>query len=355
MKHEYAGLLKERMPSGAFRYRVRVEGESKKRIRIFVDPNHPKFGEHYHAARLGFQMPPEPEETIRAVKNSIGWLCDKHLDWLAREVSAGQADIKTLQKRTGLLNRLRKDWGAHNAATMPTSWVIRVRDEMNATPAAADSMVEAIRVVYKWAGNRTSISINPAVGVPKIDRGKGGAKPWTADDLRRFKAQWPPGTTPYLCLTILMFTACRIGDARMLGRQHEFVRDGVRGLAWQPGKKNSAPMEMPMLPPLYEATRAPTVQGSTYLLSTLGRPFASPGSLSTAFRNWCASAGMPNRSAHGVRKGFAGLIAEGGATEHQIMAILAHTEPRTSAKYTKDARRWRLSVSAMDFVAGMDW
>ena len=73
------------------------------------------------------------------------------------------------------------------------------------------------------------------------------------------------------------------------------------------------------------------------------------------FRYWCDQAALPNRSAHGVRKAVGGLLAEAGCTEHQIMAILAHVEARTTEKYTKSAARAALALDGMQALRSLEW
>lgn len=152
-----------------------------------------------------------------------------------------------------------------------------------------------------------------------------------------------------------MFTACRIGDAVQLGRGHEHDRDGITTLRWQPAKKGSAPVEIPILPPLYKATRASKVQGATYLLNSKGKPFSSPDTLGQMFKRWCLAADLPKRSSHGIRKAAGHLLAQEGCTQYQIMCIHGHTQAQTSEVYTKGVERWRLAKEAMDSLANMEW
>ena len=49
---------------------------------------------------------------------------------------------------------------------------------------------------------------------------------------------------------------------------------------------------------------------------------------------------------------LAELLAERGATSHQIMSVLAHTQSETREIYTKGAERIRLATAAMDAIAG---
>lgn len=354
MKVRFPGLVEEKMPSGAIRRRVRVEGRPGKRIRIYVAPDNPKFSEHYHAARTGIQLKPETKPENSAISGSVAWLTYKHLADLKADVDAGQASPLTLKKRTGFMKRLREQCGEY-AMLIPTTEIVKIRDSMRETPASADSMVEAIRAMYRWAMTRGIVDSNPATGVARIDRGRGGAVPWTESDLRKFRDHHPPGTTAYLCLTIFMFTACRISDAVRLGPGNEFVRDGVRGLRWQPAKAGTPLVEIPMLPALYDATRADSTERETYLVTSRGKPFGSPDALGHHFRRWCRDAGLENRSSHGIRKAAGGLLASAGCTEYQVMAIHGHTNPQTSAIYTRSARRWQMAAEAMDTFRELDW
>lgn len=354
MKINLPGLLAERLPSGAVRYRVRVERDKARRIPLSVTPDHPKFMEIYLAARAGVRIAPEASPEERAIRGSIGWLVAKHLAALEREVEAGTTSPLTLKKRRTVMKIL-TDQYADYALDMPTRKLVELRDDHLATPAMADSLIEGIRAMYRWAADRGLCSVNPAIGIARIDRGGGGAKPWTTDDLTKFRNRHPPGTTAHMCLTILMFTACRIGDAIRLGRGHETTIEGVRALRWQPAKRGSAQVTIPLLPPLYRATRLPTVTGDTYLLNYRGQPFATPDSIGRMFRRWCDDAGLSGLSAHGVRKAAGHLLAQEGCSQYQIMTIHGHTQAKTSEVYTKGVERWRLARDAMRALEGMDW
>lgn len=354
LKVKYPGLLCEKLPSGATRYRVRVAGNKAKRIPLSVAPDHPQFSEIYHAARAGVKLEPEASPEERAIRNSIGWLAAKYLSDMERQVKAGTASPLTLKKRRGIMGVLTGRY-ADMAMDIPTGRLVELRDEYSDTPARADSIIEGIRGMYRWATEREICSVNPAIGIARIDSGRGGATPWTADDLKKYRDHHKPGTTPHLALTLFMFTACRISDAVRLGRDDETMVEGIRALSWQPTKKGSAHVTIPLLPPLYRATRAETVTGKTYLLNYKGQPFSSPDSLGQMFRRWCREAGLENRSSHGIRKAAGHLLAQEGCSQYQIMTIHGHTQAKTSEVYTKGVERWRLAKDAMAALEGMDW
>jgi integrase len=356
---DYPGLLIERHRNGTLRCRVRVEGDKARRIKIPVMPDHPDFANHYYAAREGQTW---VNSTPRSVEMSIDWLVGGYLDFLAKMVKAGQMSPATLKQRRSVLSRLcdykGTDGGRYGDFHMaaPASAFVAMRDSWAHVPGAADNLIKSIRAIYEWAIERGMIAHNPAAGIGAINRNpKGGATPWTAADLRKFREHHPPGTTAHLWLTLQAFTACRIGDALILGRDHEVMINGQLWLKWQPGKKGSAPVAIPMLPPLIKATRAAVVVGPTYLLSEKGQPFTSVEALRVRVQRWCSAAGLIDRSSHGIRKAMAELMAEAGCTQHQIMAVMAHTQAKTSEVYTKGVERQILAADGIKALAGLDW
>jgi integrase/recombinase XerD len=65
------------------------------------------------------------------------------------------------------------------------------------------------------------------------------------------------------------------------------------------------------------------------------------------FRAWCDEAGLPQCSAHGLRKAAAVRLAERGATAHEIMAITGHRSLEEVERYTRAARQRQLADAAM--------
>ncbi len=102
--------------------------------------------------------------------------------------------------------------------------------------------------------------------------------------------------------------------------------------------------------------RAPVVLGDTYVLGRGGKPYASGDAMSAMFKRWCKDAGLGHLSAHGVRKGLAEVLAEMGCSQYEIMAILGHSEAKTSEVYTRRVERWNLARVALSRVdAGGSW
>jgi integrase len=66
------------------------------------------------------------------------------------------------------------------------------------------------------------------------------------------------------------------------------------------------------------------------------------------FRDWCDSAGLPQCSAHGLRKAAAAQLAELGCTEQEIMSITGHKASKEIARYTKSANQKVRAERAID-------
>jgi len=350
MRLHMPGLTRHKRPDGTWKYRVREDGNAARRVTLPCGPEHPEFQRCYAEARRG--VTPKIEETD-VLPRSFAWLVKKYDRAMTEKVAAKSMHPSTAQQRRAFYARLIPEHGDKHMA-MPTRAVIDIRDRLAATPGAADNMVKALAALYRWAIDRGYVSDNPAKGVSRINKGK-GAVPWSVDDLRQYRERHPPGTMAHLALTLFMFTACRIGDAAVLGRAHERRDGAVTWLEWQPEKKGSTPVSVPILPPLADAIAAQKVVGPTYLLTAHGKPFASKNALGNWFRDRVREAGLTDRSPHGIRKAAGELLALEGATQYHIMAVHGHTQARTSEVYTSGVNRKKLAAEAMAHLRGMEW
>lgn len=264
------------------------------------------------------------------------------------KVDAGTASHKTLKKKKNLFRPLLRT--PDRAMLIPDHKLLEMQDGMSATPAQADAFISAVRVMYDWAKKRKHIKTNPASDIEPIYVKGDGATPWKSADVKAYFAHHKSGSKEHVAMSILLWTGCRVEDLTMLGRSFECLIDGIEALRWIPQKKGSSEVIIPLLPPLKEATRAPVVQGNTYVLGRGAKPYSSGDTMSAMFIKWCKDAGLKGLSAHGVRKGLAELLAELGCSQYEIMAILGHSEAKTSEVYTRRVERWKLANGALNRV-----
>ncbi|MDD9727188.1 site-specific integrase [Roseovarius sp. SK2] len=358
----FPGYSPERLPSGAIRHRVRVKDSPKVKITLPCGPDNPDFQTAYLAARAGIK-PDKTRVEVAPRSGTVGWLVNAYMAHLARMVDSGQASHLTLKQRRGMAQRLldrRSTSGGSKGKeyrglpmVIPAAELMAMRDDMMATPGAAKNTFKFLRAMYAWAVDRGHCSVNPAAAIKVEYTSAGGAVPWSIDDFAKFRKAHPQGTMAHLTLTLFVFTACRIEDAIALGRRHE-TRNGS-WLAWTPGKRGSRPVDIPILPPLAEAIRSQKIVGDTYLLTEAGKPFASPEALRNRLRKWCATAGLENRTSHGIRKAAGHLLALHGATQYEIMSVHGHANAATSQIYTRDVERTQLAERAVARLSGVEW
>jgi integrase len=104
-----------------------------------------------------------------------------------------------------------------------------------------------------------------------------------------------------------------------------------------------------VLPQLQEVIDATPGGNLTYLVTEFDKPFTRAG-FGNWFRKRCDEAGLPQCSAHGVRKAGATIAAENGATEHQLMALFGWDSPKQTGNYTRKVSRKRLVGDAMHML-----
>src|SRR5690606_30267149 len=98
------------------------------------------------------------------------------------------------------------------------------RDALVATPEAANTMLKAIKQVFKFAVQYEHLDRNPAADVEPLKSKGDGYHSWTLDEIERFEKVHPVGTTARLALALALYTGQRRSDLVQFGKQH--VRDG---------------------------------------------------------------------------------------------------------------------------------
>jgi len=158
--------------------------------------------------------------------------------------------------------------------------------------------------------------------------------------------------------------AGRIGDTVDIGPRNIKLKDGRAYLGWQPKKKGSKYVEVPLMLELAEELERHDAHPDAFLTTSRRQPFASSGSLDNSLRDWIVAAGLVKtvinekgepeekaaRSQHGLRKRTAHELAEAGASVYEIAARLSHSDFKSSAPYVVDVDRARLAESGFDLV-----
>ena len=262
------------------------------------------------------------------------------------------ADFKVLNETTqrtyrGIIERLRKDYGHLGIRGMKAQHVRAMLDKRAATPAAANNLLRMVKMLMGFAVERGLRAANPAAAVKPLPIKSDGFHCWTEEEIAAFEARWPLGMRERLAFDLLIYTAQRIGDVRLMGPQH--VRGG---LLYVRQGKTGAELALPVVPALRASMDAAPSGHLTFLVTQHGQPYSEKGA-SQWFSAAATAAGLPHCAAHGLRKAAATRIADNGGTDHQIMAVTGHRTLKEVSRYTRTANQKRLAAAGLVGIGGM--
>jgi integrase len=247
----------------------------------------------------------------------------------------------TQAMRRAILNRFRDQYGERPIGTMPAPWFAHVLAELR--PHARRNWLKAIRALCQFAVAVELIKADPTAGMklPKVKSERRRA--WTPAEIEAYERTHPIGTKARLAFALGLCTLQRRGDAVRMGPQD--VRDGMLAVTQE---KTGAMLSLPVRPELRTILDATPITGlSTFLVTKSGKPYSGTD-FDEAFRTWCNEAGLPpNCYFHGLRATGCTVLADAGATAHEIAAWSGHMTLKEVERYTKAADQKRLAGSAL--------
>jgi len=211
---------------------------------------------------------------------------------------------------------------------------------------AARKLRKELRRFFAFARKLGWIAINPVddsqpVKVAPNERST-GFYTWTEDDITAYRAHWPLGTKQRLAMELMLWTDQRKIDAIHLGRQH--VRNGKFAIRQT---KTGKLLTLPIAPPLAAAIDAmPANDALCFLLTEWGKPFSVKG-FGGWFRDQCDAAGLPQCTAHGLRKATMRRMAELEMPNKTMKSVSGHSKDDEVARYTEAANQERLADGAI--------
>ena len=163
-----------------------------------------------------------------------------------------------------------------------------------ATPTVQRNVLRAIRHFLKFCLKHSLVDGDASAGVIKSKIIQtGGFRVWTEDDVAKYIARWPLGTTAHLALQIMLCTSLRRSDAIEIGPRHVARRRAsarrARRLSadegpahrWPPrdgaAASRSGRRDWPM----------PVIGTETFLITDHGKPFGE------RVRQRCANGATP--------------------------------------------------------------
>jgi len=206
--------------------------------------------------------------------------------------------------------------------------------------AAAVRLRDQLLIFFRWAAKQKLVVSNPVEDADTPSHKEVGFYRWTEADIAKFRKHWALGTKPRLALELMLWTGTRRGDARLLPppKNGRFI-----GKAGKTGKE----FNLPVAPPLAKAIEAmPAVGLTTLLVTEYGKPFSAAG-FGNWFKDQCRKAGLPQCTAHGLRKALTRRGAEAAVPQQGLKALGQWSDDREVATYVAGVNQTRLAETAI--------
>lgn len=255
-----------------------------------------------------------------------------------------------LTSRAGYLSRLnaiREQHGHRTVSAMTRERIVRMMDAYADRPGAAHAFLKMLRILIAHAIAINWLQVDPSAGIkrPKL----GEVRSWTDEEIGAFEQRWPVGTKERLAFALFLCTGQRRSDIHRL-TWAQVTDEAISFKQQKTGAEVRVPIMARLRPVLAKARRSR--RHLTVLNTAFGRPFTVDG-----FGQWMRAAitqaGLPLAcQPHGLRKATGRLLAEAGCSAHEIMAILGHRTLAEAERYTRDADRQGLAVSAIGKIEG---
>jgi integrase len=138
-----------------------------------------------------------------------------------------------------------------------------------------------------------------------------------------------------------------------LGHEHLEPDGSIKITLHKNRNRHPVTLHLPCLPELKEIMSASDLGVPTFLVTEHGKPFRSAKSFANWFKKQCDRAGLPERcTAHGIRKAGATLLADRGATPHELMASFGWLTLKQAETYTRAASQRQLAARGMQRLSG---
>ncbi|WEK42929.1 MAG: tyrosine-type recombinase/integrase [Candidatus Sphingomonas colombiensis] len=174
-----------------------------------------------------------------------------------------------------------------------------------------------------------------------------GFHTWAEEEISQYRASHKLGTNARLAMELMLWTGQRRVDAIRMGPDD--IRAGKIALVQT---KTGKGLRLTIAPQLLEAIKAiPARAGAAaFLLNHLGRPFSNAG-FGNKMREWCDEAGLPQCTAHGLRKAMMRRMAELNLANRTLKSVSGHSQDNEVSVYTEAANQARLADDAIALVA----
>ena len=225
-----------------------------------------------------------------------------------------------------------------SVAAIDRAWLYEARDSMADTPRAANHLLSILSILLSFALDRGWRTDNPARHVKKLRGGK-SYEPWPEAAVERFRAEASPRMV--WAFELALHSGQRRAD--VLAMQWRHIADGLISVAQQ---KTGERLLIPIHRDLAEVLARIPRKGTNIIHREDGRAYTGSG-FASIFQREKRRLGLTGLQFHGLRHTAGQLLAEAGATDREIMAILGHRTAAMVGRYTRGADQERLARAAI--------
>ncbi|WP_441267677.1 tyrosine-type recombinase/integrase [Bradyrhizobium sp. 215_C5_N1_1] len=325
---------------GKMRVRARRKGQESYYFK--AAPWTPEFMAEYHAFLDRAPAPIVGPGSKRIKPGSISALIAAY--YLSPEFKGCAESTKATFR--GILERFRNEHGEKRVATIQRQHIKAIIGSKSDTPSAANNLLDRLRTLMGFAIDIGLRKDDPTFRVKGFKIRNDGFHTWTEGEILAFETRHPLGSKARLAFALMLYTGQRRSDAVVMGWQHvEATKIKVRQI------KTSKRLSIKIHPSLAAVLEKTPRSNLTFLVTQYGKPFSAAG-FGNWFRDRCDEAGLPQCSAHGLRKAAARRLAEVGCSNQQIKAVTGHVTDKEVARYTAAANQERLAEQAIDASPG---
>ena len=342
-KREYPGASPYTDRHGVRRFRFRKgQGFSRE---LGTEYGSHDFVRRYEVARLEFET--GRKAGAGAGATIPGSINDLVAAWYVSPEWKGLADL-TKKTYRGVIEPFRAKHGDKPVSRLERRHVMGFLAEKAETPSAANNLRKRLAQILDHAIALDWIKANPARLTKPYKVAEGGFHAWDEGEIAQYFAAHETETMAHRAVTLMLYTGAARADAVALGPMN-IKRDPIKGPRLEYRRKktvksNGVMVSIPIHPDLAEVLEK--LPNDRPFLATAYGKGRSPDGLGNAMREWCDKAGLPECSAHGLRKACARRLAEAGATAHEIMAVTGHKTLAEVERYTATALREGMADSA---------
>jgi site-specific recombinase XerD len=314
---------------------------------LFSDAWWSEYRQHYADYEAGRQTCLRPAPGAKIKSGSVA-------DAFARYVNSGAFAVKdrfaasTQAAHRRILQHCVDQCGDRPIANLRSKDVARWLDQKATTPAAAREFLKAMRRWMQYLVNvEKMIAEDPTAGIkaskPKEYDPEDGIHCVSDDEIEIFRRHYPDiGSLQRQEFELLLGTAQRCSDVVRLGRMH--LSNGIIRIRQQ---KTRSLAVIPVGPELAAVIATVPTTKLTFLETVYGKARTADG-LSADMRKWFDAAGLPQCSAHGLRKAWVRRAVESGKWPlHAMMAVTGHKTLRELQRYAEAFSRERVVLAAM--------